>query len=617
MKHLKQLLEYFKSVLSPFVLMRGNTLSIIKFELIYRIMALLIFFPVFSWMQRLLLIVNGTKVVAAFNLNSFMGNPLTWVVLLLMVIFLTVVASFERFAVTDTLHASRCGLHRTTGQIFLTAFDLTIVNLRPRNWLMIIYCTVILHFGSIYDVSSITSFINIPGYMLESMEKYPWQKAIYIVGIALCVYLLVRWIFAIPIMMEEDNTHFSKACRMSAQMVKGHYMIHAGLLIGFWSLFAFALFYLGASVFLAVWYVIGFWLTSGGIGSFVKFYGNMFEPVSIILFIVFTWIMMPIILASIQTAFYKRKEELGLKIHEYTEEYGYFKKHEFLRVFIWGVFVVCVFFSGPKRYRQVTWMMNTDVGEPLIMAHRGYSEAAPENTLPAFTKAIDAGFTAAELDVQMTKDGVIVVMHDSNLKRTTGVNKNIWDVTYDEIKDLDSGSFFSKEYEGTTIPTLDEVLKTCKDKLFLNIEIKRTGHDDGITEKVIEIIRENEYADECDITSQNYATLEEVREIDPGILTAYTSIIGLGDIQKLDAADMISIQQTFASYGNIEKIHNAGKRVFVWTVNEADTMETLVSLNVDAILTNDPDLCQSVIDRYASNVMNIVRRIQHALTYVG
>ena len=116
------------------------------------------------------------------------------------------------------------------------------------------------------------------------------------------------------------------------------------------------------------------------------------------------------------------------------------------------------------------------------------------------------------------------------------------------------------------VATLDEVIKLAgsgKDKLFLNIEIKRNGHDEGITQKVVDIIVENDYLSNCDITSQDYHTLEEVRAINPSVLTAYTSAIGIGNIETLDAADIISIQETFATYENIERIHNAGKHVFV------------------------------------------------------
>ena len=89
-----------------------------------------------------------------------------------------------------------------------------------------------------------------------------------------------------------------------------------------------------------------------------------------------------------------------------------------------------------------------------------------------------------------------------------------------------------------------------------------------------------------------------------------------GRIQNLDAADILSIMESSATYTNVEAIQNEGKRIFVWTVNEQKTMETLINLNVDAILTNDPKLCQKVIDRYSSEVMNIVRRLTNALAYL-
>ena len=90
--------------------------------------------------------------------------------------------------------------------------------------------------------------------------------------------------------------------------------------------------------------------------------------------------------------------------------------------------------------------------------------------MPAFQKCIDNRVSAAELDVQMLGDGTIVVLHDDNLRRTTGVDKNVWEVTYDDIKDLDNGSFFDESYAGTTIPMLDDVMRLAgrgKNKLYL------------------------------------------------------------------------------------------------------------------------------------------------------
>ena len=100
------------------------------------------------------------------------------------------------------------------------------------------------------------------------------------------------------------------------------------------------------------------------------------------------------------------------------------------------------------------------------------------------------------------------------------------------------------------------------------------------------------------------------------MLTAYTSVIGIGEMESLDAADIISIQETFATFENVERLHRSGKRVFVWTVNEKSTMKQLVSLNVDAILTNDPALCKTVTDQYSSDMMNMVQRVRSAFAFL-
>ena len=98
---------------------------------------------------------------------------------------------------------------------------------------------------------------------------------------------------------------------------------------------------------------------------------------------------------------------------------------------------------------------------PVVTAHRGYSAAAPENTLPAFQLAIDQGCEWAELDVQMTRDGVVMVTHDTSLRRCTGRNENIYDLTYNEVRKLDAGRWFGQKYTGAKVPTLEEVDWTC------------------------------------------------------------------------------------------------------------------------------------------------------------
>ena len=611
---------WFNTVMQPFGLMKKNFGNIIAFEVNFRLFTFFVLFPIMTCLERLWLIGNKTTVITWDNIIEVIKNPITWIILIVLGILLVAGTMFEQFALYDTLHACKCGQKRTLKQIFSAGFDLISERLKFENLLLLPYTILVLRFGTLTgDVSSVISVIKIPGFILEDFRKHNWEKAAFLCFQVLAIYCFLRWVYSIPVMMEEDETSFKAACKKSAAMTKGKHVIKIGMITLGWLLLVCLLYYAGTAAIVGIWFLLSAWLMPAQTPGFNTFFAERFTPTGTIFYLFFLWVLTPLIASSFMCAYYRRKEQLGESIHEYTEPPHLISRYPALK---WVIVVVCavsLFFSGPKRFAQIRWMLDTNGGVPMIMAHRGYSAKAPENTLPAFKMCMDEGFSAAELDVQMLGDGTIIVMHDDNLKRTTGLNKNVWEVTYDEIKDLDNGAFFDKEFEGTGIPTLDEVLKLAGSgdtKLYLNIEIKRNGHDEGITQKVVDIILENNYLNNCDITSQDYSTLEEVRKINPYVLTAYTSVVGMGDLESLDAADIISIQETFATFENVERLHRAGKRVFVWTVNEKETMKKLVSLNVDAILTNDPALCKEVIDQYGSDIMNMVQRVRSAFSFL-
>ena len=124
----------------------------------------------------------------------------------------------------------------------------------------------------------------------------------------------------------------------------------------------------------------------------------------------------------------------------------------------------------------------------IVMAHRGSAGAAPENTLASIKRAIDDNADFVEIDVQETSDGEIVVIHDSDLMKVGNTNLKIWDATYEQLQDIDVGSWFSPEFSGERVPRLQQVLSLCKDKVRVNIELKYYGHDKRLEERVVEIV---------------------------------------------------------------------------------------------------------------------------------
>lgn len=231
----------------------------------------------------------------------------------------------------------------------------------------------------------------------------------------------------------------------------------------------------------------------------------------------------------------------------------------------------------------------------LVMAHRGASADAPENTQSALVKAVEAGADYSEIDVHQTKDGVIVLLHDKTLQRTTGQAGNIWDFTWEELKRLDAGLWFGKTFEGEPIPTLEEIIRYADGRIKLNIEVKISGFEPGIVRKVVDTIHRESFVDDCLVTSFDREAVERVKELDPKIRTGlifgrdYPGDVFTGNWETLSCHFEV-VDESF-----MQRARNHGKTVFVWTVDEKEEMLRLIRLGVDAIITNKPDLLMKVL----------------------
>ena len=244
---------------------------------------------------------------------------------------------------------------------------------------------------------------------------------------------------------------------------------------------------------------------------------------------------------------------------------------------------------------------------PLVTFHRGDCTVAPENTLPAFRSAILKGGDRIELDVQMTSDGVVVVTHDSNLKRCTGKNAKVYDLTYAEVAQLDAGRWFSSRFADTRIPTLEQVLQLCRGRIGLNVEIKPSAATPALEAETVRLLREYGFdSSNCVITSQSYETLHKVKALAPEYPTGYILALGVGNYYDLPDADFFSVETTFITSGMVQQIHLRGKTVSAWTVNRTEDARALLSLGVDDVITDKPEMVQDLLNEDADLDRNLV-----------
>ena len=236
---------------------------------------------------------------------------------------------------------------------------------------------------------------------------------------------------------------------------------------------------------------------------------------------------------------------------------------------------------------------------PLVTYHRGDCSIAPENTIPAFRSAIRKGGDRIELDVQMSRDGVVVVTHDTSLKRCTGKNAKVYDLTFAEIEELDAGRWFSARFAGTRIPSFEEVLQLCQGRIDLNVEIKPSAATPTLEAETVRLLRAYGFEGHCVITSQSYETLHKVKELAPDIPTGYILALGVGNYYDLPDADFFSVEHTFITSGMVNQIHLRGKTISAWTIAQEDDARHMMELGADDLITDKPDLVHELLRQNA------------------
>jgi glycerophosphoryl diester phosphodiesterase len=223
----------------------------------------------------------------------------------------------------------------------------------------------------------------------------------------------------------------------------------------------------------------------------------------------------------------------------------------------------------------------------LVTAHRGASLRAPENSMSAFREAYEAGTDFVELDVQRTRDGAIVVIHDGDLLRMAGDARKVKDLTLAEIQGLDIGVKRAPQYAGERVPTLAQVIEYARGRFRINVELKYNVPDPALAAAVVGLLREMDFLDQVVITSLDHGALRQVERIEPSLDTGLIVTAAVGNVLKTDT-DFVSLNSARARTALVTQAKGVGKQVHVWTVNRPEVMLRMIERDVDNIITDDP-----------------------------
>lgn len=574
---------------------------LILFEILWKLVTLLVIAPACAGLIQLAIHLAKLKYLTTSNLLQFLRSP--WTILLLAVLLLlaALYTLFEIAAVCTCFRQSRFQKVRTTlGRMVRSGLQSVLHFFRGGGPFLVLHLLVLIPLMQFSATSGIFTAMGIPDFLAYYMTKKEFLLPIYVAAIILCCLLSVRWVFS-SVLFTQNQCSYRSARATSVQLVRGR----------FWQTFFSVLvwnccYFAALLVFLCLITVVVL-MVIRATGSNDLIMSQAMRILKLLIQIVlwsFSFFATPICMAHLTALLEKRCVQMPEVVLPEPVPLSRSAK-PFRRST--AVLTACCFtvaalglnlsyvysvFTGKANFRLALFQ------NPTVMAHRGLSADAPENTLYAFSDAISVGADFIELDVQQTRDGVLVVMHDSNLKRTTGVNKDIWGVDYADIQNLDAGSWFDPAYANARIPTLEETLQFVDKRAKLNIEIKPTKHgSDTLEQDVAELITRYQYTDACYVTSFSYGSLKKVKEANPEIRTGYLMSVAYGQFYSLKYADAFSLNKVFVTSQVVNAAHQQGKQIFAWTVNGMSEVRSLCNLHVDSIITDDPVMVQNVISR--------------------
>ena len=595
-----------KKIRLVLLLLKYNWNSLIGFELLYKLLGAAIVVPAVYRTSQFIMKLMGYHYLTLENLKRFLRNPLTFVVFILVLLAICLYLMFDASALLFLAAHSYEQEKVTVLQTTRFAWRNMKRVFQKGNRSIIREQMILFPYLSAGVIVNILGTVTLPNFIKSGLRDFRLYLLILLTVLILIGIWRLQYLFTFPYFTLEhcgcrEAREKSQALSRKNKWKDGMVLVWVQMLF-YASYFVLAaigiIMVLGVAKIFSQLHILNYVYTSAVWG--------LLEAIMLIVAAVGT----PIGYITISCLYYLHKEGNGEPVcHKYIDiqRVDAVNRNK-VRLTEGLILITALSACTLLIYNSATEHMNPQV-EYLrtieVTAHRGASAFYPENTMAAFQGAIDFGADWIELDVQQSKDGKIFVMHDHSFYRTTGLREFSWNLTFDEIEQLDAGSFFSDTYAGEKIPSLEEVIELAKENYIrLNIEIKPSVYDKDIEKHVVDLVREMDFADSCVISSQMYSSLQKVKEYDPEISTLYVMSLAYGNINRLKAADSFSMEAGNATPSMVSRIHNAGKQIYVWTVNNRKTINRMIDLNVDNIITDRVSLVQECI--YAGKTNDVI-----------
>lgn len=584
-----------------------NWKNILLFEFLYRGVTMPVYLRFVNRSLHLALKMAGYSYLTAGNIGSFLVRPGTICMAGAVCLVGAVLLIVETASLITAFQGSAYYQKLTPLQMLWGGMQKTADEIWRKNWQLGLVILAQYLFANLLFLIRAASHVKPVNFIMQEMAKEPWLMALTAVLLLLCFLAAFPALLSVPCCMIEQK-NFTDARYRSIGLMRKRRVKIIFLLAGFHVLSAAVVFLLyffsvvAAAVFIEVF-------TKKNLAMAVLL--SVSDKLELGLLFLGSILSVAVQYAAVSVMFYQygNRQYHGERWNFGYPSHGTAGRRRMAAVFcaIVGISLIYIY----DLVRNGSALSDEILIETQITAHRGSSLAAPENTLSAVQAAIDDLADSVEIDVQLSRDGVVVLGHDASLKRVAGVNRSISALNWEELQKLDVGSWFSSDFAGERIPALEEVLELCKGKINLNIELKNIGPESLLPEKTVGLVMAHGMEEQCVITSASLNYLKDVKALEPQLRTGYIISAAYGNFYSSEAVDFISLRSGFVNEKLVENIHVQGKAIYAWTVNSKSEMERLVMLGVDGIITDRPVLAREIIYREEAteNLMEYVRLV--------
>lgn len=578
-------------------LARGSLLKLALFSLAFKVVNFTLLAPLVSFTMRLFLQRWGRVSVGNFEIAHFLLSPFG----------LVAICCVGGIAIA-TLYLEIAGLM----QIMLNPrFRWWSINSRYLNLyqkllrlggiqLSVVLATALPFVGLVgWIYAMLWQGRDLNGLILLRPQEFWWGVGLAAVVVAafvaLGLFIVLRWILALPILLSESKLSPRQSLRKSRESSRNNLSTMSACLIT-WFL---------AQTFLATFALA---ITHLGLGEMLDFSWQTLSTAAFVTGVALTleWllgttlsIMGNIGFAAVVLALYHivAHEDIDVTRRRIFDEALVLERSSAVETkeksasfrLGWLLALISVVMVG-IAIGVSYWICDTLVLRDRIQitAHRAGAAVAPENTIAAIQRAIADKSDWAEIDVQLTADKELVVMHDTDLARVGGGSKAVGNTTLAEIQSLDVGSLFSKDFVGERIPRFSDLLMASKDQIRLNVELKPhgTSDTDALTRQVIDAIRQSGMTSQCRICSQSYACIQLAKKIEPEIEIGFIVATSLGDSTQLDV-NFLMLAHTKITRQVVDRASARGIEIHAWTVNDPNLVLKLIDAGVRNIITDD------------------------------